>query len=421
MSLRSVLEAKGEANAANAAGWTPLLLCAMVDRGDAVELLLKHGADPYQAGPRGRTAMLWADWYRCSSALAVLKAEGRREKREDREGLKRLQTAMKDELGGSLVAALTPAELSAAMDYPGRDFQALLAFALPRQAEVWEPVRMGNSAASKLWLSGEEAEAEAEEAPLQEVLSQADLPGPIGDFPNMKSLVAASRLLVQTKIAGGASGETTDAFALFALSLLGGSALRELNESCAKNETKGWAPSLLRAAASAFRALPAERSVVFRAVRLTGETLAAYRSQLELFAPRRPVSWACPCFGTRDRRVAAAYLDDWSDAALVFKIHCLTARRIHEYSWLAGEDQSPALHESLIAPGTQFESRGLFELSDVALRRDVPMDADLCGKDFAIREDMPLNPLPTSEAPGKRVLLVVLEEVVPAEDIRKYM
>ncbi|CAE7690532.1 CNOT8, partial [Symbiodinium microadriaticum] len=169
-----------------------------------------------------------------------------------------------DELGGSLVAALTPAELSAAMDYPGRDFQALLAFALPRQAEAGgkeendredeeeeeeEEARFG-SQSGKLWLSGEEAEAEAEEAPLQE----ADLPGPIGDFPNMKSLVAASRLLVQTKIAGGASGETTDAFALFALSLLGGSALRELNESCAKNETK----------------------VVFRAVRLTGETLAAY-------------------------------------------------------------------------------------------------------------------------------------------------
>ncbi|CAE7776449.1 unnamed protein product [Symbiodinium sp. CCMP2592] len=109
----------------------------------------------------------------------------------------------------------------------------------------------------KLWLSGEEAEAEAEEAPLHEVLSQADLPGPIGDFPSMKSLVAASRLLVQTKIAGGqtiykqkgsaeaiarvlagASGEITDAFALFALSLLGGNALRELNKSCAKNETK---------------------------------------------------------------------------------------------------------------------------------------------------------------------------------------
>ena len=40
------------------------------------------------------------------------------------------------------------------------------------------------------------------------------------------------------RVLAGASGEITDAFALFALSLLGGNALRELNESCAKNETK---------------------------------------------------------------------------------------------------------------------------------------------------------------------------------------
>ena len=33
--------------------------------------------------------------------------------------------------------------------------------------------------------------------------AQVDLPGPIGDFDNMKSLVAAARLLVQAKIAGG--------------------------------------------------------------------------------------------------------------------------------------------------------------------------------------------------------------------------
>ena len=35
-------------------------------------------------------------------------------------------------------------------------------------------------------------------------LSQAEVSGPIGDLPNMKGLVAAAKLLVQTKIAGGA-------------------------------------------------------------------------------------------------------------------------------------------------------------------------------------------------------------------------
>ncbi|CAE6937961.1 CAF1-10 [Symbiodinium natans] len=175
------------------------------------------------------------------------------------------------------MAALTPEELAVAMDYPGRDFHALVAAALPRQAEVWEPMRTGSSTASKLWLSGEDAEAEADEVPLHEVLSQAEVPGPVGDLPSMKGLVSAARLLTQAKVAGGASGEISDTFALSALSLLGGKALRELNESCAKNETKGWAASLLRSAAGAFRALPAERSVVFRTVRLSGESLAAYR------------------------------------------------------------------------------------------------------------------------------------------------
>ncbi|CAE7340977.1 unnamed protein product, partial [Symbiodinium pilosum] len=77
----------------------------------------------------------------------------------------------------------------------------------------------------KLWLSsGEEPEAEADDPPLPDVLSQAEVSGPIGDLPNMKGLVAAAKLLVQTKIAGGASGEISDAFALFALSLLRGKA-----------------------------------------------------------------------------------------------------------------------------------------------------------------------------------------------------
>ena len=35
--------------------------------------------------------------------------------------------------------------------------------------------------------------------------AQVDLPGPIGDFEGMKSLVQAARLLVQAKIAAGQS------------------------------------------------------------------------------------------------------------------------------------------------------------------------------------------------------------------------
>ena len=35
------------------------------------------------------------------------------------------------------------------------------------------------------------------------------------------------------------------------------------------------------------------------------------------------------------------------------------------------------------------------------------------------RAEMPLNPLPTSEAPGKRVLLVVLEEAVLCDGLHE--
>ncbi|CAJ1411095.1 unnamed protein product, partial [Effrenium voratum] len=356
--VRALLEAKADpTKCAGAAGWTPLLLCAMADRRELCQLLLQFGADPFQAGPRGRTAMLWADWYNASGALALLKTEGRRERKDDREGLKRLQTASKDELAAPLVAPLAPEELPVAMGFPGRAFRALAASALPRQGEIWEPAPVSARVGGKMWF-GEDVEQPEE--PLQDILSKVDV-GPVGEFGSMKSLVAAARLLVQAKIAGGSPAETAPgAFALFALTLLGAQQLVE---------GQPWADALLQSAACAWRELPAERSVVFRAVRLKGEDLSAYRRQLELLAERRPVSWPCLTYGTLDRRLAMAYLEDWEDAALVFKIYCLTARRIHEFSWLAGENEHPVLQESLIAPGTQFESRGIFELSDVTLRR----------------------------------------------------
>lgn len=94
-SLRTVLESTADPNCTSAAGWTPLILCSMADRSDLCSLLLDFKADPFKTGPRGRSAMLWADWYHSSGALALLKAE-RRERREDREGLKRLQQALKE-------------------------------------------------------------------------------------------------------------------------------------------------------------------------------------------------------------------------------------------------------------------------------------------------------------------------------------
>ncbi|CAK8991873.1 unnamed protein product [Durusdinium trenchii] len=411
-SLRTVLEQKGDPSCASGAGWTPLILCAMADRGDLCQLLLQFGADPFQAGPRGRSALLWADWYQASKALAVLKAE-KREKRDDREGLKRLQQGLKDELASPIVTPLPADELVAAMNFPGLSFAELVEHQLQRQAEVWETST--SSGPSKLWAVGEEPEGDANSTEsLQEILNQVDL-GPVGHFDSMKSLVAAARLLVQAKIAGGAPADSANgALALYVLTLLDAKARERINQ---KWQSEVWAKTLLSSSGLAWQQLPAERSVVFRAVRLEGD-LSSYRRPLELFAPRRPVSWPCPSYGTLDRRVAMAYLEDWKDAAIVFKIYCLTARRINEFSWLAGEDQSSALHESLIAPGTQFESSGLFELTDMALRRDVTMDATLRGEEFNLQEEVQLLPLATSDLPARRVL-VILQEVVPAEDLRK--
>merc|ERR1712151_1442726 len=101
-------------NCASAAGWTPLILCAMADRADACRLLINARADVFRAGPRGRTALFWAEWYKANAALAVLKEEGRKAKRDDREGLKRLQTADADETAAKIVKPLGAEALSVA-------------------------------------------------------------------------------------------------------------------------------------------------------------------------------------------------------------------------------------------------------------------------------------------------------------------
>eukprot|EP00930_Biecheleria_cincta_P071330 TRINITY_DN58847_c0_g1_i1.p1 TRINITY_DN58847_c0_g1~~TRINITY_DN58847_c0_g1_i1.p1 ORF type:complete len:1439 (+),score=298.77 TRINITY_DN58847_c0_g1_i1:5415-9731(+) len=423
--LRSVLEANGDPNCAGAAGWTPLCLCAMADRGDACQLLLDFGADPFAPGPRGRTAMLWADWYQASSALAVLKADGRREKRDDREGLKRLQAATKDE-ASALVTPLTPEALGRAVNFASRDFRGICKASLwARMEECWEPAVAPTAPAagsiSRLWLTGEEAaESPADSNELDEVLNKAEVEGSLVDFASMSDIVAAAKLLVQTKIASGSAGDAAlGAFALFVLNLLSGAARRDLNMSFSMPEDKSlWTHALLRVAGHAWRSLPAERSVVFRSVRLEGHDFSAYREHLERFAPRRPVSWTCLTYGTLDRRVATASLDDWEGAAVVFKMYCLTARRVNEYSWLAGEDCNPMLHESLVAPGTQFVSRGVFEMSDTTMRQNVPMDSQLQGDEFSIREEIEPIPLAPADAPLRRRLLVVLEEVLPPEILR---
>lgn len=265
----------------------------------------------------------------------MLKAD-RREKRDDREGLKRLQQALKDEFASPIVTPMAAADLPTAMNFPGRSFSELVELQLARQAELWEP--QGAQGVSKLWSGEGDAETGLAPLPLQDILSEVNLPGPIGDFDGMKSLVQAARLLVQAKIAAGAPAESaTGALAFYVLTLLDAKSRERVNSDL----TQAWVQSLLRSTALAWHQLPAERSVVFRAVRLKGD-LSAYRRQLELFAPRRPVAWPCPTYGTLDRRVALAYLEDWKEAVLVFKIFCLTARRINEFSWLAAEDQTSA-------------------------------------------------------------------------------
>ena len=60
-------------------------------------------------------------------------------------------------------------------------------------------------------------------------------------------------------------------------------------------------------------------------MRLKGELLD-HRQNLELFAPRRPVTWAEPCYATLDRHVAMAYLEDWKEAVRALRFqpwkHC---------------------------------------------------------------------------------------------------
>merc|ERR1711862_542303 len=86
-------------------------------------------------------------------------------------------------------------------------------------------------------------------------------------------------------------------------------------------------------------------------------------------------------------------LDGWEGAGVVFKIHALSARRLSDYSWVAREEESPAICAALFAPGAQFESRGVFSLNDVNLRHEVQSDASLRGAAFDLKSASVPQPL----------------------------
>merc|ERR1719329_25488 len=139
--LRAALEAGGDPDCAGAAGWTPLGLCAMGGRSDACQMLIDAKADVFAAaGPRGRTALLWADWYQASDSLAVLTSHGRKMKKEDREGLKRFRAASKDDLVTAILAPIDAAKLRCLGKLAvADDFRGLCAGLWERMQEAWVP------------------------------------------------------------------------------------------------------------------------------------------------------------------------------------------------------------------------------------------------------------------------------------------
>merc|ERR1712232_430087 len=101
---------------------------------------------------------------------------------------------------------------------------------------------------------------------------------------------------------------------------------------------------------------------------------------------------------------------NWDGAGVIFKIRALTARRMHGYSWVAGEEKDPELYEALLGPSTQLQVQGLYELTDANLRHEVPLDAQLAGP-FTLPTEVRPTPLAQEEALKRRWLLVVLEEL----------
>merc|ERR1712187_1094792 len=221
----------------------------------------------------------------------------------------------------------------------------------------------------------------------------------------------------QAKLAGAAGADVakdvTHAFAMFVLSLLGPKSWAELrialgsniDSSAATDARKRWGP-LLGEVGEAWRSLPTERSTVFRTIMLEGSDLSGYKAQLELVAPMQLMTWDGLSYGTLDRRVATYKLRD--SVGIVYKIHALSARKLHEFSWVAGEEANSTLQEALLAPRTQFQARGFFELNDLSLRHDVPLDAKLAGP-FALASEFQSTPLTLEEALKKRRVLVVLD------------
>jgi hypothetical protein len=251
---------------------------------------------------------------------------------------------------------------------------------------------------------------------------------PVGRFRTMGELVDAARLCVQAQVASGATepANVERDFALVVLGLLdrkmwgelvaalssvggGGSASSSTPSTGDDDTIKRWVP-LLGAAGQAWTALPAERSTVFRAIALPGTDLTGYKRHLARLIPSRQVTWRGLVWCTLDRRVAMARFRNWDGAGVVFKIRALSARRMHGFSWLAGEETEPELYEALLGPSTPFQVQGLFELNEANLRLEVALDAQLAGS-FTLPSEVRPVPLDQEEALQRRWLLVVLEEL----------
>jgi len=199
------------------------------------------------------------------------------------------------------------------------------------------------------------------------------------------------------------------------LRLLSAATWSELASALAGNAAQlaTWKP-LLTASAAAWGSLPAERLWLFRCVRLPGADLSEHKELLDRLSAGWPVTWGMAVHGSLDHHVAMAGVDRGeSGVAIVFKIHAVTARKINGFSWMAGEDgESSVLKEVLLAPGTLFESTGLYECTDQALRKGVPLETTRRGSSFSVVDESKLVQLPPDQVLKRRQIMVCLEEVV---------
>lgn len=344
----------------------------------------------------------------------MIREGGCRQSKRDEQGKKRLQAAETDCLLKPLVAPLRPLAMESLKSFHGSEllsFKDLLSGLQRRMEEGWEASRICYMSTNH-WGS-----VDTSSRPLIEVLLSMpettvseDFNSALGEFESPRLLVDAACLLSQMKVACGFKPDAAcHAFALFVLQMLGPRLRAEVAAALAKEESS-WSP-LLAAAGQAWSSLPADQSIVFRAVRLDGSSMAAWKQQLDCFAVNQPVIWTGLSFVTSHRHVALAALEHWDGAGIIFKIYSLTARRMHEYSWIAHEEVNASLGTALIAPGTHFESRGLYQLSDANLRHLVQPDAELRGAEFQLKETLQPLPLEWYRLSDLQRILVILEEV----------